>query len=197
MAPASLRLDSLAILLVERLEASRRSWIDNPESGQDAIRRIVGEGARAVATECRDVYGDPTRADRILAEAESTFLPRYTRLALEQNRVEARPFGIVPGHILPRIGGAFFAFLLAELVVRRIPYGLGFIAFLLPFVALLWPELRAWASRRQYVAALQDLVDDMRRIDDALAELPDTGGGLIENKPTTQRGRPGAKEIEG
>lgn len=188
MAPVSLRLDSLALVLVERLEASRKSWIGNENAAGESIVRIVNEAAVAIATECREVYGDSTQADRILSEAQTTFLPRYTRLALEQNRIESRPFGIVPGDIFPRLIGAFVAFILAELVARRIPGGFGFVAFLMPFLALAWPELRGWWVRRHYRAALQELVDDMGRIDAALAELPDTS--LTTRGAATQRSEP-------
>ena len=50
MSPASFRLESLAALLVTRLEASRRAWLDNPELAQTEIRRITAEVAdRALA----------------------------------------------------------------------------------------------------------------------------------------------------
>jgi hypothetical protein len=171
--PSSLRLDTLALALVERLEASRKSWVGNEEAAQEAIRRIVHEGASAVAAECREVYGDNTHAARILAEAENTFLPRYTRLALEENQAESRPYALVPGSILPRLPATFAAFIAAELLARRFPGGWGLVAFSLPFVAMLWPEIRGLFGRKRYRDSLQELVNDMGRIDHALAALPE------------------------
>jgi hypothetical protein len=136
------------------------------------------------------VYGDAARARRITEEARQTFLPRYTRLALEQNRLESRPYGVVAGAVLPRLGAAGLGMLFAEIFARRVPDGVGVALFAVPFVAFLWPEIRTAWSRRSYAQELQSLVDDMGRVDAAVSALPEEPAGARSGAPSAAVAEP-------
>ena len=167
MAPASFRLDTLAANLIERLEPVRRAHLDAPDAARAAIQKTTKEVADNVARECRAVMGDEVQARRIETEAVDTFLPRYARLAVEQNKVERReaitPANIVLQRLLPLLFGVF-----GSGFMMRIAPGPWEIAFLLiPLLALFWPEwIGAWA-RRRYRTELQDLADDLGQLQDA------------------------------
>jgi len=171
VAPPSFRLDTLAAALVGRLEASRGAWQGNDEAARAEIARIVEEGATAMARECRDTYGDNQQAHRLQEEALRTFLPRYTRLALEQNLRESRPFRFMAGQIAPRLLGVLLAFVVPLVIERRFPI-VWPLLIVMPLVALFWPEIHTFWSRRGYRDELQSLVDDMGRVQDAVELLP-------------------------
>ncbi len=171
MAPPTFALDTLAAHLVARLEASRASWQGDDALARTEIARIVDEGAEAMARECRDTYGDTNQARRIAEETRRTFLPRYTRLALDQNLRESRPFQLVAGTVVPRLLGVLLALAVAILFERRFPIAFPLL-FVAPITAFLWPEIHTWYTRRGYEKDLQSLVDDMGRVQRAVEALP-------------------------
>lgn len=180
MAPASFRLDTLAANLIERLEPVRRAHLDAPDAARAAIQKTTRDIAENVARECRSVMGDEIQARRIETEAVETFLPRYARLAVEQNRVERReaitPVNVVVQRLLPLIGGMVASAVLLDAVPG--PWDPAF--FLLPLVALFGPEwIGAWA-RRRYRSELQDLADDLGQLQDADERLS-PGAALPES----------------
>ncbi len=174
MAAPSYRLDTIAAQLIERLEGTRRAWVGRPDSAAEAVPRISKEATSAWARECRSVMGDTAQAARLEREITDSFVPRYTRLALAQNAAEAKGYGIVGSGIFARIVATAASIVAADVLIRvvREPFGLPFL--LLPFVVLLFPEIRAAWLRRQYAAALQEVVDDLGRVQDAVDQLPET-----------------------
>ncbi|MFZ5480098.1 MAG: hypothetical protein ACOZNI_25255 [Myxococcota bacterium] len=170
MTPTAWRLDTLAVQLIDRLEPARRTHVDEARAA-DAIRAVVSEAALAVARECRETSGDEAQARRIEKEALETFLPRYTRLALAQNAKE-RGGGLLADNVLARVFATALAFLLAVIVSRIVHHWVDLLFFAAAALTPLAPELRTWGSRRAYRRQLQELADDMGRIEDAAAALP-------------------------
>lgn len=157
MAPSSFRMESLAALLVARLEASRRAWIDDPKVAEAEIRRISAETAASMARECREVLGDDAQATRLEREAVDLFVPRYTRLAVAQNQLES---GQDRG-LLFRIVSVVVTVVLAIAMER-----LGLWVWLLPLLTLFFPELQTAWSRRAYEGKLQQIVNDLAQVQD-------------------------------
>lgn len=169
MVPSDFRLDTVSVRLVERLEGARRSYLDRPEQAPQAFGRIAEEfvaGAAAEAAEYADGAEFPTVLRREILE---TFLPRYTRLALEHNALERGRFGAWRGgDPLARVVGGGAAAVAAILASRFLPAPLAAIAWAFALSVALLPELRAIWFRRRYQRDLQALVDDMGRIQDNL-----------------------------
>lgn len=171
MAPSSFRLDTLAANLIERLEPVRRAHLDAPETARAAMERTTRELAGNVANECRNVLGDEAQAHRIEAEAVETFLPRYARIALEQNKVERReaitPSNLLVQRLVPLVFGIFASRFLA--IAAPGPWDIAF--FFVPLLALFWPEWLGALARRRYLAELQEIADDLGRLQDADEKL--------------------------
>lgn len=172
MPPSSYRLDTIGAQLIERLEGTRRAWMDRPSSAEEAVPRLAAEAAHAWARECRETIGDEAQAARIERELEEVFVPRYIRLAVHQNRLEARGYGIAASNVFSRVAFTAAAFLLAELLLRVIREPFGFPLLALPILAFLFPEVRTAWLRRQHNNRLQELVDDLARVQDAVEKLP-------------------------
>lgn len=186
MAPPSFRLDHLAVLFIERLEAARRAHLDDPEAAAAAIRATTAELVAAQAEECRSMLGDAHQAALIEKEGLDSFLPRYTRLALAQNADEARGYGLVlRDGLLSRAVVTLTLFALATVLVRVFPGPVDLVFYLLPIAAPVLPELRAWAARRRYQAHLQELVDDLGRLQDAAERLAPPAA--IDERPPPPR----------
>lgn len=181
MSPSSFRLESLAALLVTRLEASRRAWLDDPALAEAEIRRISQEVASAMAQECREVLGDETQARRLEREAVEQFAPRYTRLALAQNKVES---GQERGLVF-RIVTVVVAVILATALER-----LGLWVWVFPLLTMFFPELQTAWSRRAYQGQLQQIVTDLAQVQDASEKVP----AVQAVEPATRRPTP-QKEV--
>lgn len=193
MVPTSYRLDTLAVLLIARLEPTRRAHEDE-DGALEAYRGIVEDAARGVANECRDTYGDLDQAARVEREAVATFLPRYARLAAKQNAEEARGYGFAFGDgPLARVGATLFAFAGAALVSRVIHHWVDVLFFVAACAVPLIPEIRVAWSRRRYAAALQELADDLGRLQDAEQDLA-PAPRLPIDEPVTPRPRAPQKE---
>ncbi len=172
-APPTFRLDTLVVHLVTRLEATRRAHLDAPDEARAAFARVVEEGAAALARECREVLGDDVQARLLEREAEETFLPRYTRMALAQNDVEARGYGFVVGDgIVARVVATVLALVVATVLARFLPGHLKEVVLGLAALTPVVPELRLWWARRRWNAQLQELADDLGRVQDAAEALP-------------------------
>lgn len=174
MAPPSFRLDTLAANLIERLEPVRRAHLDDPAAARAAMESTTAEIAKNVAGECRGLLGDDAQATRIERESTGTFLPRYVRLALEQNRAERRA-ALTPSNLVLQRFLPLFAGMLAARVMMVLAPGPWDLAFnVLPFVALFWPEWLGVLARRRYQAELQALADDLGQLQDADERLAPT-----------------------
>lgn len=173
MAPPSFRLDTLAVLYIARLEATRRAHADNPAAATEAIARVTAELVAAQAAECRAVMGDEDQARRIQREGLDTFLPRYTRLALEQNREEARG-GPIPDNVLARTAAAVVGLAAATVLMEVFANPADLLFYAIPLAAPFLPEIKAWSSRRRYASRLQELADDLGELQDAEDKLAST-----------------------
>ncbi len=169
MVPSDFRLDTVSVHLVERLEGARRSYVDRPEEATPAFRRIAEELVADAASEVQEYSDLPEYPVVLRREVLETFLPRYTRLALEHNALEKRRFGAWrQGDPIARListGAAVFA---AAIFSRFMPSVFAAVAWLFVFLVALMPELRATWYRRLYKRDLQAVVDDMARIHDHL-----------------------------
>ena len=127
MVASDYRLEQVTARLIERLEGTRRSFVGDPEAGKAAFERIAGEHVEAAIGEYREVAlaDDPEpQAELLRREVFQTFLPRYTRIALDMNRSEARRYGF--GWLGSPLG--------------RIAFGV--LALILMFAAFRMPGLR-------------------------------------------------------
>ncbi len=169
MVPSDFRLDTVCVHLVERLEGSRRSYLDRPEQALPAFRRIAEELVASAASEAAEYVDDPDHPQLLQREVLETFLPRYTRLALEFNELEKRRFGAWrQGDPIARVITTGLAIFGAAVLSRFFPSVLAAVAWLFVVLVATMPELRAAWFKRLYQRDLQAVVDDMARIQDHL-----------------------------
>ncbi len=165
MIPLAFRLDTVSVHLVERLEGARRSYVDRPEDAIPAFAEMARNLVEDAARECLEYVDDPQYPDLMRREIIETFLPRYTRLALEHNELEKAGYGAWRGgdplaRLLALVGGVFVAGMISRFFLSPVVALLWPLAFSLPFT----PEIRAFWYRFRYRRELQAIVDDMGRI---------------------------------
>lgn len=198
MVPGSFRLDTLAATLVGRLEAVRRAHLDDPAAAREAIARTTGEVVAALAAECRDTLGDEAQARRLEREGMDTFLPRYTRLALAQNADEARlQRGGVVGQVALRVAAAAAGFFMGAVLARVIPGPLDLLWYLAAPTALFGPELLTSIWRRRFAGQLQELADDLGRVQEAEDRLapPVEPASTASSSSSAPRPRTPSREV--
>jgi hypothetical protein len=169
MIPSDFRLDTVSVHLVERLEGARRSYLDRPGEAPPAFLRIAEELVSDAAAEVREYTDDVEYPAVLRREILETFLPRYTRLALEHNALERERFGAWrQGDPVARLITTGAAIFVAALFSRFFPSVFAAVAWLMVVLVALMPELRAFWYKRIYQRDLQAVVDDMARIHDHL-----------------------------
>jgi hypothetical protein len=169
MIPSDFRLDTVSVHLVERLEGARRSYMDRPEEAPPAFLRIAEELVADAASEVREYTDDGEYPAVLRREVLETFLPRYTRLALEHNKLERVRFHAWrAGDPIARLVSTGAAVLAAALFSRFFPSVFAAVAWIFVLLVALMPELRAFWYKRLYQRDLQAVVDDMARIHDHL-----------------------------
>jgi hypothetical protein len=165
MVPKDYRLEHVSLRLIDRLEGARRSY--GAERAPTEFGRITDEVLAAAIHEYKAVaVEEPTAQIEFLRrELVTTFLPRYTALAIDMTAREARGFGL--GILGEPAGRVFIALIAAAVAFAEFRVGgarlgiTGVAMFcVLPFV----PDIVAWATRRRHEGALQGIVDDMTRI---------------------------------
>ena len=189
MPPAEYQLDTVAVNLIERMEGARRTWIDDPDAARDGFRRIADESLDSVIKEYEQVMGADGWGDILRREISETFLPRYARLAVAQNALEAARFGAWRrGDPVARILLSVAA-IVAVLVLRRLLmfHPITILFFLIVLVMPVMPELRGWYFRRQYTADLQSSVDDLERIQGELDRYQSVEGYTDERLEAARR----------
>ncbi|MBT3220826.1 MAG: hypothetical protein HN348_17210 [Proteobacteria bacterium] len=165
-------LEQIVARLIERLEGARRSYVGNPDKAMVEFRRIAEEHLQVLADDFAE-HSDHIAFVR--QEVLETFLPRYSRIAVEMTGREDHAFGFgVAAEPLGR-AVAIIASLLAlwVIVVRFLyvpamwPVALAVISF--PF----WPDIAAFMYRSQYGRKLELILDDLKRIQDqSILEIP-------------------------
>ncbi len=165
MVAPSYRLDTVAAHLIERLEGARRSYLDRPEELETAGRRIVEVALGEVLSEMAEVFADSIHAEHLRREMAETFLPRWLKLARLQNDLEGTRFDTWRQGDLVFRTVAFIAPLLVAIAATRLLHSpVAALTYLVPVLLPFLPEIRAWQAARRYQRALQEIVDDMERI---------------------------------
>lgn len=173
MTAPSYRLETLALNLIERLEGARRTWSTDPDTARRELGRIAHEQLDRILAEHDELVDTPGWSAAARREMLETFLPRYLRLAVDHNLLEERGYDAWRrGDPIARIvaGGAAIGAAMAFVRVVHHPaalVGLA-VAMAVPFI----PEIRRLHFRRRYRAELQDVVDDMARIQGELDRFP-------------------------
>jgi len=169
MIPSDFRLDTVSVHLLERLEGARRSYMDRPEEAPPAFLRVAEEIVADASSEVVEYADDAEYPVVLRREILETFLPRYTRLALEHNALEKTRFGAWrSGDPIARLITTIAAVMGAALFSRFFPSVLAAVAWIAVLLVALMPELRSAWYKRLYQRDLQAVVDDMARIHDHL-----------------------------
>ena len=149
-------------------EASREA-----EAG---LRRTAEELVDGIIREHDEIMGTEGYGAGLKRELVDNFLPRYTRTATAHTALEETGFNAWRGgDPVARVVGVILALLFATLFTRAVHHPVAIMAFFVPIFAGLMPELRRWYHRRKYRAALQEIVNDMTRIQPSLDDLSAAG----------------------
>lgn len=171
MIPRDYRLENVCARLVERLEGTRRSYVDRPEQASTEFLRVAREhGAAAVAEwgalDLTDEVDVELHAAFLSRELENTFLPRYERLALAHTTAEEGGYGFgmlarPSGRVVMVLAALFLVLLFGRLALFAFPLWSVVLASLsLP----LWPDIAATLEDRRYAQDLGELLADMARV---------------------------------
>ena len=167
MVPEKYSLAAVARHLLALFEVRRPGISHLDGEAQERLRAEAESALRQMEQQCRELgVDDPPHWQRARAVVRDALLPRYTRLAEEENAAAARDYGMWRGGDLD----ARAAFALAGLV-------LGAIAVVVPWIPVQekwvpWalfvlgpflPDAYAWWYRRRYRMRLQALVADLAR----------------------------------
>lgn len=165
MTVSSYRLDTVALHLIDRLEGARPTYVGRPDDAAAAFARVTTDEIDRIVAEHDEVIGEPGVGAQLRREVLETFLPRYTRLAQHHTALEDAGYRAWRGgDPVARAVTTIAALVVTAGVVRVVHHPVALVcvaaALLVPFL----PELRRWYYRRQYASLLQEVVDDMARI---------------------------------
>lgn len=138
------------------------------------LETIAQEQVTAMLAELRELgVGERYAASARRALLED-FLPRYLRLALEQNALEEQGWkswrgGDPLGRVLSGVGVLVLALTLSRFIRNPVILVVFAAALMVPFA----PELRSFWYRWQYQRGLQSVVDDVSRQQAELDALPE------------------------
>ncbi|MBW1877263.1 MAG: hypothetical protein JRJ84_02780 [Deltaproteobacteria bacterium] len=199
MVPTDYRLEQVCTRLIERLEGARRTYVGFPERAVIAFNRIAAEQVEAAIREYREVAladHPEDQATLLRREVLATFLPRYTRLAVQMTAREEAGFGM-----------GVFAEPMGRAVLAAIAVFFLFFCWRLVRVPLLWPMLLAilvlpfasdlvrWMYQGWYGRRLEAVLGDMARIQEQAgtyltpSELaPERGGKVLHLVPPSDDG---------
>ncbi len=194
MIPSDFRLDTVSVHLVERLEGARRSYTDRPDEAAPAFRRIAEELVADASAEVMEYTDNAEYPDVLRREILETFLPRYTRLALEHNALEKTRFGAWrSGDPIARLITTTAAVVGAALFSRFFPSVFAAVAWIAVLLVALMPELRTFWYKRLYRRDLQAVGDDMARIHDHLDVYTPTERQAAPAAQPERQARPAAQ----
>lgn len=172
MAPTSFRLDTLAVRLLAQLEAHRRTWRADPERASRELTKIAEDQVAAMVAEQADLGPGPRYAAAVADRLQHTFMPRYERLALEQNALEEAGWkSWRGGDPIGRIVSGLVMLLLAVALTRLVRNPAVVVAYMGVVLVPLGPEIRALWHGWQYRRALQSIVDDLGNIQEELDRI--------------------------
>lgn len=171
MIPRDYRLQNVCARLVERLEGTRRSYVDRPEEASAEFLRLAKEHGQAAVAEwgaldLNDEVDVEHHAIFLAHELEHTFLPRYERLAVAHTGAEEGGYGFgmlarPSGRVAMVLVALFLVLLFGRLALFAFPLWAVVIAALsLP----LWPDVAAMLEDRRYEQDLGELLGDMARV---------------------------------
>ena len=169
MVPSDYRLDHIVARLIERLEGQRPTYVAQPGQADAAFEKAARAHLDAAVGEFREVglSDDPDTQVRFLEEQVlETFLPRYTALAKRMNEDQQGGFGMgrlaePAGRLGLVVATVLFSWLvLLKLIYLPIVWPLVLVTFSVPF----WPDVARMVYHRRHVAQLQEIVEDMGRI---------------------------------
>lgn len=190
MYPSRFQLSELTAHLVSLLERRRgafEAWDEKTEAALVAeARQALGE----VHVAFRELADDEPYWARLEKALLTVALPRYLRLAREQDALERRRFGVWRGgDFIARAAYAGAGLVLAAVVWRTglpkwiEPLPLSFFLF-----GPLVPDLQGWFARRRYRKTLATLVEEMQHEQaDASSYQP---LGLEAPSPISELGEP-------
>lgn len=157
---------SVAIGLIEHLEAVRRSYAEDTDGLADGLGKITIETVEAATAEHREVMGDTDYGSKLRQSFTEVFLPRYIELATVQNQLERKGFNAWrSGDPFSRVIALAVGLVMAMGFIRLVHNPLALAALPLAIVPFFAPEIRAWLYRRRYLKLLQQVVDDISRIE--------------------------------
>jgi len=197
MVPSDYRLEKVCARLIDRLESARPTYAGFPERAAIAFNRIAAEQVEAAIREYREVgMADRPEEQATLLRREvlSTFLPRYTRLAVQMTAREESAFGMgvfaePVGRVVLAVVALFFLFFCWRLARLPLlwPVLVGLLA--LPFAS----DVVRWMYQSWYGRRLEAVLRDMARIQEQAgtyltpSELaPDRGGKVLHLVPPTE-----------
>ncbi|MCB9662893.1 MAG: hypothetical protein H6732_02180 [Alphaproteobacteria bacterium] len=167
MIPTEYRLEQVSARLAERLDGARRS---HPTASELEVvaAEVAKEHVEAAVDEwmALDLIPDRERHARFLErEVQRTFLPRFVREASAMTGQELSGFGLGWwGTPLGRMALAAAVVGAMWLTLRFSPGSVRFPLLLVELAVPALPLVPAWLARRRYRDALEELVDDMGRI---------------------------------
>ena len=174
MPPTPYRLDTVAASLVARIEGARRTWVGDPAAAEAGMQRIAEETLDRVIAEHDEIMAGSQWGGMLRREMMETFLPRYTRLAVAHNELEAAGYGAWRGgDPLARVMATGAMLLVAMTAARLLHHPLTILLFIMALLVPILPEFRAFYHRRQYGRDVQQAVDDMGRIQEELDRFAD------------------------
>jgi len=169
MTASSYRLDTVSANLIEHLEGARRTWLGQPDAAREGFRRIAEETVGKVLAEYQELFGDSDWGHTLRREILDTFLPRYERLALDHNDLEDQGYhSWRGGDPIARIVATLATLAVALAAERVLHHPVTLLGFLFVVLVPFAPELRGVYYRRRYRKLLQEVVNDMGRIQDEL-----------------------------
>ena len=165
MIPSEYKLDFIVARLIERLEGTRRSFGPRESAeAHTAFERISKEYVAVAMGEFREVALDEQPDLHVIfveREVQETFLPRYTRLAVQANATESKTLLGGP------VGRLFIGILSLALLILLPRMNMTWLFYpSVPFLltAPFFPDVVRWLYRRKHRTGLEAIVQDMGTI---------------------------------
>ncbi|HWE22696.1 MAG TPA: hypothetical protein VG496_02035 [Myxococcales bacterium] len=167
MVPEKYSLAAIAQHLLSVFEVRRPGIVRWDADASDRLRREAESALRQMEQQCSELgIDDPGHWERARAVVRDVLLPRYERLAEEENAAAARDYGMWRGgDLVARATFALCGLVLGAIVVavpwipiyeKWFPWALFVLG---PFV----PDAYSWWYRRRHRKQLEALVTDLAR----------------------------------